>query len=78
MDTETIKKNIHHLIDQINDEELLSGYLRLLEKNSIFSRDDVEMIERAKASLHSITTGRTRDIKDFKSDFEKWRKERSI
>lgn len=78
MNTETIKKNIHQLIDRIDDEELLSSYLRLLEKNSIFNLGDAEMIDRAKASLASIKAGRTREIKDFKSDFEKWKKERSI
>ena len=77
MNTESIKQNIHQLIDRIEDEELLSNYLKLLKKNTdgkpsdFFTSGEEEMIARAKASLQSVKAGRTRNIKDFKSDFDK-------
>ena len=77
MNTESIKQNIHQLIDRIEDEELLSNYLKLLKKNTdgkppdFFTSGEGEMIARAKASLQSVKAGRTRNIKDFKSDFDK-------
>ena len=81
MNTETIKRNIHQLIDRIEDEELLSNYLKLLKKNTIGKPEDFftsgkeEMVALAKASLESVKAGRTRNIKDFKSDFDKWKKD---
>ena len=84
MNTESIKRNIHQLIDRIEDEELLSNYLKLLKKNTdgkppdFFNSGEVEMIARAKASLQSVKAGRTRNIKDFKSDFDKWKQDRTL
>jgi len=78
MNTESIKRNIHQLIDRMEDEELLSNYLKLLKKDTsgipsdFFTSGEEEMIARAKASLESVKAGRTRNIKDFKSDFDKW------
>lgn len=84
MNTETIKRNIHQLIDRIEDSELLADYLKLLEKKAagtpqdFFTQGNEEMIARAKASLESVKAGRTRNINDFKSDFGKWKQDRSL
>lgn len=84
MNAESIKRNIHQLIDGIEDEELLASYLKLLKKDTsntksnFFGHDEDEMITRAKASLQSVKEGRTRNLKDFKADFEKWRMERTL
>ncbi|MBN8578572.1 MAG: hypothetical protein J0L66_16635 [Cytophagales bacterium] len=84
MNSESIKRNIHQLIDGIEDEELLTNYLKLLKKDAsrtqsnFFWHDEDEMITRAKTSLQSVKAGRTRYIKDFKADFEKWRLERTL
>lgn len=84
MNTESIKRNIHQLIDRMEDEELLSNYLKLLKKDTsgksadFFTSDEEEMITRAKASLQSVKAGRTRNIKDFKSDFDRWKKDRTL
>jgi len=84
MNTESIKRNIHQLIDRMEDEELLSNYLKLLKKvtsgipSDFFTSGEEEMIARTKASLESVKAGRTRNIKDFKSDFDKWKKDRTL
>jgi len=84
MNIESIKRNIHQLIDRMEDEELLSNYLKLLKKvtsgipSDFFTSGEEEMIARTKASLESVKAGRTRNIKDFKSDFDKWKKDRTL
>lgn len=84
MSTDTLKQTIHHLIDQIEDKDLLTIYLQLLEREvrhstgEFFSASDREMIARAKASLRSVREGRSRSIKDFKKDIELWKKNRAM
>ena len=84
MSSETIKQTIHHLIDQIEDEDLLTIYLQLLERevrnspDEFFNTSDHEMIERAKASLKSVKEGRSRNIKDFKREIELWKEKRAM
>lgn len=84
MSSETIKQTIHHLIDQIEDEDLLTIYLQLLERElrnspgEFFSATDHEMIERAKASLKSVNEGRSRNIKDFRKEIELWKEKRAM
>jgi hypothetical protein len=84
MNTELIKRNIHQLIDQIQDEELLANYLTLLKKNipwesaDFFKSNVDDMMVRAKKSLQSIREGRTRKIEDFKADFDKWKQDRIL
>lgn len=85
MNTQVAKKTLHELIDQIEDNELLSLYVKLLEReirkvssHDFFNTSESDLIVRAKASLKSIEKGKTRDIKDFKKDVEAWKKNRSI
>ncbi len=84
MSSETIKQTIHHLIDQIEDEDLLTIYLQLLERElrnspgEFFSGTDDEMTERAKASLKSVNEGRSRNIKDFRKEIELWKEKRAM
>ena len=81
MDTTVVKQTLHQLIDQIEDKELLTIYLRLLERElrktsdkDFFDTSDEDLVARAKASLRSIEKGRTRSIQDFKQDVETWKK----
>ncbi len=84
MSSETIKQTIHHLIDQIEDEDLLTIYLQLLERElrnspgEFFSATDHGMIERAKDSLKSVNEGRSRNIKDFRKEIELWKEKRAM
>ena len=84
MDTRVVKQTLHQLIDQIEDKELLTIYLRLLERElrktsdkDFFDTSDEDLVARAKASLRSIEKGRTRSIQDFKQDVETWKKNRA-
>ena len=85
MNTEIAKKTLHELIDQIKDDELLILYVKLLEREiektasqDLFNTTESDLVARAKASLKSVEEGKTRNIKDFKKDIEKWRKHRAI
>ena len=85
MNTQVAKKTLHELIDQIEDNELLSLYVKLLEREikrgssrELFTTSESDLIARAKASLKSIEEGKTRNIKDFKKDVEAWKKNRAI
>jgi len=85
MNTQVAKKTLHELIDQIEDNELLSLYVKLLEREirkessqDFFNTSENDLIARAKASLKSIEEGKTRNIKDFKKDVEAWKKNRAI
>ena len=84
MDTQVVKQTLHQLIDQIEDKELLTIYLRLLERElkktsdkDFFDTSDEDLVARAKASLQSIEKGRARSIQDFKQDVETWKKNRA-
>ena len=85
MNTQVAKKTLHELIDQIEDNELLSLYVKLLEREikkessqDFFSTSESDLITRAKASLKSVNEGDTRNIKDFKKDVEAWKNNRAI
>ncbi len=85
MRTQEVKQALHHLIDKIEDENLLTIYLQLLERElnkgstkGFFDTTEEEMIVRAKASLKSIEADRTRTIADFQKEVEAWKKEKTI
>ena len=85
MNTEVAKKTLHELIDQIEDDELLILYVKLLEQEiektasqDFFNTTESDLSARAKASLKSVEEGKARSIQDFKKDIEKWRKNRAI
>ncbi|HHL52400.1 MAG TPA: hypothetical protein ENJ39_03415 [Flammeovirgaceae bacterium] len=85
MRTQEVKQALHHLIDKIEDENLLTIYLQLLERElnkgstkGFFDTKEEEMIVRAKASLKSIEADRTRTIADFQKEVEAWMKEKTI
>ena len=72
MDTQVAKKTLHEMIDQIEDDELLTLYVKLLGREikktaaqDVFSTIESDLIARAKASLQSVEEGNTRPIKDF-------------
>ncbi len=85
MKTQVVKQTIHKLVDQIEDNELLTLYLKLLEReikkpepSPFFEKTDEHLVIRAKASLNSIEKGNTRNIKDFKKDVDTWKKNRAM
>ena len=86
MNTQIVKQTIHELIDQIEDDELLTLYLKLLEReirkeasnHDFFVIDDEALVARAKASLDSIRKGNVRDIKDFREEVEAWKNNKAI
>ncbi|MDH5604034.1 MAG: hypothetical protein OEY51_08840 [Cyclobacteriaceae bacterium] len=83
MDVLKTKKHIHTLIDQIENNDILEIYLKLLKeelkKNTYkepFNNTEDDMSLRAKLSLQSVINGKTRSIKEFKKDIDKWKKNR--
>ncbi len=85
MDTKAARETLHRMIDQIEDEELLTLYVKLLEREisrsaseDFFNTTESDLVARARASLKSIENGKTRNIKDFKKDLDKWKKTRTI
>jgi translation initiation factor 2 beta subunit (eIF-2beta)/eIF-5 len=85
MNTKVAKKKLHELIDQIDDDELLNLYVRLLEREirktvpqDFFKTTESDLVTRAKASLKSVEEGKTRNIKEFKDDVEAWKKNRAM
>ncbi|MBR9998275.1 MAG: hypothetical protein KFF73_04855 [Cyclobacteriaceae bacterium] len=85
MDTKAARETLHKIIDLIEDEELLSLYVKLLEREvsktafeDFFNTTESDLVTRAKASLKSIKHGKTRNIKDFKKDLDEWKKDRTI
>ena len=83
METQVVKKTLHQLIDQIEDKELLTIYMCLLQRetqktetrssNGFFDTTEKDLVSRAKQSLKSIEEGRTRNIKDFKQEVDQCR-----
>ena len=85
MDTQIAEKTLHQMIDQIEDDELLTLYIKLLEREikkeatkrhpvqNIFNTTEAALIARAEASLQSVEKGRTRPIENFRQDIETWR-----
>ncbi len=85
MNPKVAKKTLHELIDQIEDDELLTLYVKLLEREiektasiDFFNTTESNLVARARASLNSVKEGKTRNIKDFKKDVEAWKKNRAI
>ncbi len=85
MNVQVAKKTLHELIDQIEDNELLILYAKLLKREirkvssqDFFNTTQSDLISRAKASLKSVEEGKTRNIKDFKKDVAVWKKDRAI
>ena len=85
MNTKVAKKTLHELIDRIEDDELLTLYVKLLEREirktasqDFFKTTESDLVTRAKASLKSIEEGNARNIKEFKKDVEAWKKNRAI
>ena len=77
MNTQVAKKTLHEMIDQIEDDELLNLYVRLLERevrrNSLqdaFSTTEADLVARAQASLQSVAEGNTRPIEAFRQNIE--------
>lgn len=71
------------MIDQVDDNQMLSSYIRLLEREGQmdpkdpFKNTDEDMMARAKKSIQSVDAGRNRSIKDFRADVELWKKKTS-
>ena len=76
MSSVSIKQSLHEIIDKIEDTELLSLHLKLLQKEAqkgFFSTTDDQMIIRAEQSLKSVQEGRTRSIESFKEEVSQWK-----
>jgi len=84
MDVKAAKQALHKMIDRIEDNELLNLYVKLLEReinrtdDVFFDTSDKDLISRAESSLLSIKNGNVRNLKEFKKDVEKWKKNRNI
>ncbi|MEM9337344.1 MAG: hypothetical protein AAGA66_01345 [Bacteroidota bacterium] len=81
MTTASVRKSLHEIIDKIEDVELLSLHLKLLQKESrkdFFSTTDDEIIARAEESLKSVKEGKTRPIKSFKEEVDQWKKRQAL
>ena len=79
MDTQAIRKEIHELVDKADDSMLYRLYTWVLGNPAIFhgsSETEVAMIKHAEASEREIDEGRLRSSKQFRSDFESWKKNR--
>ena len=85
MNTQVAKKTLHEMIDQIEDDELLTLYVKLLEREirkeanrTVFDTTEADLITRAKASLQSVKAGNTRSMEDFKQDVQTWKKQQPM
>jgi hypothetical protein len=83
MGTADIKREIHNYIDKADDRFLRLVYSMVENEQieagtNLFSSSTEEMVKRAKASMSSVSEGRTRDIKAFKKEVDKWKKGQSI
>ena len=79
MNTQIAKKTLLEMIDQIEDDELLNLYIKLLEreteKNSlqdVFSTTESDLVARAQDSLRSVAEGSTQPIEGFRQNI-KWK-----
>ncbi len=75
-----IKKEIHDYIDHADDRFLRLVYSMVENEQieagvNLFSTTEEDMIKRAKASLSSVSEGRTRNIKAFKKEVDSWKKQ---
>ena len=78
-----IKKEIHDYIDHADDRFLRLVYSMVENEQieagvNLFADTTEDMIERAKASLSSVSEGRTRNIKAFKKEIDSWKKQQTI
>jgi len=85
MNSNVARKTLHDLIDRIDDDELLTLYARLLEREirktasqDFFKTNESDLVIRAKASLKSVKESKTRNIKEFKKDVQAWKKNRAM
>ncbi|MFN6943520.1 MAG: hypothetical protein ACK4ND_01130 [Cytophagaceae bacterium] len=68
-----IKYKLIEKLIQTEDEEILSKIQEILNSKNIFAASDEDLVKRAEASLKSVESGLTRNIRDFKKDFEAWK-----
>ncbi len=67
METITIKQEIHQLIDQVQDGELLQAVYELLNKEKIDPVLQAEMTRRALQAEEDIKAGRVYTPEEFKA-----------
>ncbi|HAH25152.1 MAG TPA: hypothetical protein DCL77_15575 [Prolixibacteraceae bacterium] len=82
MGTSEIRKEIHDYIDHADDRFLRLVYSMVENEqieagSNLFSTKPEDMVTRAKASLLSVTEGRTRNIKSFKKEVDSWKKQQN-
>jgi hypothetical protein len=64
METLTIKQEIHQLIDQVQDGEILQAVYELLNKEKINLALKAEMTRRAKLAEEDIKAGRVYTLEE--------------
>jgi hypothetical protein len=72
--TQDTKQMLHRLIDQIEDQEVLMLYVKLLEHE--LRRDEAlygDMRHRADRSEQDIAAGRVKSFDEFNANFEAWK-----
>jgi len=81
MEANQIKQEIHDFTNHA-DERFLRLVHSMIEsektENSFFDTSIDAMTERAKQSLKSVESGKTRSINEFKKDVESWKEKRAI
>jgi hypothetical protein len=78
-----IRKEIHDYIDHADDRFLRLVYSMVENEQieagtNLFSATTEDMVKRAKASMLSVTEGRTRNIEAFKKEVGTWKEQQSI
>lgn len=81
----SVKKSLHILIDQIEDEELLNAYLKIVENGLPLHNDPIvgytpkgnpigksELIQQVKAASDRVKSGQYVSQEDLENTSESW------
>ena len=80
-----VKKSLHGFIDRIEDEELLSAYLKIFEKGLPISNDPIvgyttkgeaitksKLVQRVRAASDRVRSGQYTTQEDLERESESW------
>ena len=81
----TVKESLHDLIEKIEDEELLSAYLKIIEKALPISSDPIvgytaegevitrsKLVQRVRAASNRVKSGLYTTQEDLERESENW------
>ncbi|MEQ8417796.1 MAG: hypothetical protein ACMVP2_26470 [Imperialibacter sp.] len=85
MATATVRESLHHLIDSIEDEELLHAYLKIIEKALPVASDPIvgyttkgeaitksKLVQRAREASKRVKSGEYTSQEDLEKESENW------